>query len=218
MTPQKETKREPPQPRCPNCKGGRILIDWDKGNMSCTVCQFEGDAKQFFGPSAPQPQPELHVRLHAVFESIRQEFDKGSLLSWEKVDPESRFATLCRFCDAKVGFVDKKCTHVGACPVLHLFEIAKLVNTGWIATSTELKSTVGSGDEDHSERKSSCKWCDAGNIPELSPHTKTYIHRRDTLDMPCTNPRCPQCGVVATYQTPDGTLWCDSAHSWKESK
>ena len=31
------------------------------------------------------------------------------------------------------------------------------------------------GDEDHNERKSSCKWCDAGNIPELSPHTKTYI-------------------------------------------
>lgn len=71
------------------------------------------------------------------------------------------------------------------------------------------------GDEDYCDLKSSCKWCDAGNVPELSPYTKTYIHRRDTLDMPCSNPRCPQCGEVATYQTPDGTFWDGNAHSWR---
>ncbi len=26
---------------------------------------------------------------------------------------------------------------------------------------------------------------------------------------------CPQCGEAATYQAPDGTFWCASAHYWR---
>lgn len=65
--------------------------------------------------------------------------------------------------------------------------------------------------------KSECKWCDAGNVAELSPHSKTYIHRRDTLDKPCANPRCPKCGEVATFKDASETLWCGNAHYWKLS-
>lgn len=65
-------------------------------------------------------------------------------------------------------------------------------------------------------KKSDCRWCEAGNVPELSPHTNTYIHRRDTLDKPCTNPRCPKCGEVATFKDANGTFWDSSAHSWRD--
>jgi hypothetical protein len=32
---------------------------------------------------------------------------------------------------------------------------------------------------------SKCKWCIAGNIPELSPYAKVYIHRLPRLDRRC---------------------------------
>lgn len=63
--------------------------------------------------------------------------------------------------------------------------------------------------------ESDCKWCDSGNMAEQSPHTGTYIHRRDTLDKPCTNPRCPNCGDVATFKDASGFFWCGNAHWWK---
>ena len=29
---------------------------------------------------------------------------------------------------------------------------------------------------------------------------------------------CPKCGEAATYQTPDGTYWCSSAHFWRAER
>lgn len=31
-------------------------------------------------------------------------------------------------------------------------------------------------------------------------------------------PRCPACNKEATYQTPDGTYWCASAHYWRANQ
>ncbi len=31
-------------------------------------------------------------------------------------------------------------------------------------------------------------------------------------------PSCPQCGDLATYQTPDGTYWDGNAHFWRVSE
>lgn len=69
---------------------------------------------------------------------------------------------------------------------------------------------------------SKCHFCDEGrpfmpggkqHVPIDSDEHGSAMCYASSIYNPI--PRCPTCDEEATYQTPDGTYWCASAHHWK---
>jgi hypothetical protein len=58
--------------------------------------------------------------------------------------------------------------------------------------------------------------------PQLRQASETMLPRTDIVEaidalLEAQN-RCPKCGDLPTYQTPDGTYWDGNAHFWRQQQ